>query len=149
MKVVATNKKAFHDYFIETVYEAGIELKGSEVKSIRLGNVNLKDSYATIKDGEIFLVGAHISPYKMGSHFNPDPRRMRRLLLNRYEINKIRGKVYEKGYTLVVTKLYFKEALVKAELALAKGKEGRDKRRDLTEKQQKRDVERALKEINR
>ncbi|HIU99591.1 MAG TPA: SsrA-binding protein SmpB [Candidatus Stercoripulliclostridium merdipullorum] len=149
IKVVANNKKAFHDYFIETVYEAGIELKGSEVKSIRLGNVNLKDSYATIKDGEIFLVGAHISPYKMGSHFNPDPRRMRRLLLNRYEINKIRGKVYEKGYTLVVTKLYFKEALVKAELALAKGKEGRDKRRDLTEKQQKRDVERALKEINR
>ena len=149
IKVVANNKKAFHDYFIETVYEAGIELKGSEVKSIRLGNVNLKDSYATIKDGEIFLVGAHISPYKMGSHLNPDPRRMRRLLLNRYEINKIRGKVYEKGYTLVVTKLYFKEALVKAELALAKGKEGRDKRRDLTEKQQKRDVERALKEINR
>ena len=149
IKVVANNKKAFHDYFIETVYEAGIELKGSEVKSIRLGNVNLKDSYATIKDGEIFLVGAHISPYKMGSHFNPDPRRMRRLLLNRYEINKIRGKVYEKGYTLVVTKLYFKEALVKAELALAKGKEGRDTRRDLTEKQQKRDVERALKEINR
>ena len=93
IKVVANNKKAFHDYFIETVYEAGIELKGSEVKSIRLGNVNLKDSYATIKDGEIFLVGAHISPYKMGSHFNPDPRRMRRLLLNRYEINKIRGKV--------------------------------------------------------
>ena len=149
IKVVANNKKAFHDYFIETVYEAGIELKGSEVKSIRLGNVNLKDSYATIKDGEIFLVGAHISPYKMGSHFNPDPRRMRRLLLNRYEINKIRGKVYEKGYTLVVTKLYFKEALVKAELALAKGKEGRDKRRDLTEKQQKREGESALKENNR
>jgi len=146
IKTIANNKKAYHDYFIEDTYEAGIELRGSEVKSVRLGNVNLKDSYAVIKGNEVFLVNAHISPYKMGSHFNPDPRRERRLLLNRAEINKLRGKVQQKGYTLVVTKLYFKDALLKAELGLAKGKEGRDKRRDIMEKDTKREAERAVKE---
>lgn len=147
IKVITTNKKAYHDYFVEETLEAGIELKGSEVKSIRLGNVNLKDSYAVIKDGEALLMGAHISPYEKGSHFNPEAKRTRRLLLHKSEIRKLNQKVKEKGYTLVVTKLYFKDALVKAELGLAKGKEGHDKRAVLKEREQKRMVERALKEI--
>jgi len=146
MKEIASNKKARHDYYIEESIEAGISLLGSEVKSLRLGNVNLKDSYAVIKDNEIFLIGAHISPYKMGSHYNPDPRRMRRLLLHKSEILKLKSKVNEKGYTLVVTRLYFKDALVKAELGLAKGKEGRDKRKDIQERDEKRESERAIKE---
>lgn len=143
-KVIATNKKAFHDFFIEDTYEAGIQLAGSEVKSLRNGGLNLKDSFAIIKNGEVFLVGAHISPYKMGGHFTPDPRRDRRLLLHKKEIARLRGKVEQKGYALVVTKAYFKQSLVKVELALAKGKEAHDKRQALKEKQQKRDVERAL-----
>lgn len=146
IKVVSTNKKAYHDYFIEDTYEAGIELVGSEVKSVRQGNINLKDSYAVLKNDEVFLLNAHISPYKMGSFFNPEPRRTRRLLLHRAEIDKLRGKVYEKGYTLVVTKVYFKDALLKAELALAKGKEGPDKRRAIMDKDTKRETERAIKE---
>ncbi|MBQ4072479.1 MAG: SsrA-binding protein SmpB [Clostridia bacterium] len=148
IKVIATNKKAYHDYFIEDTFEAGIQLAGSEVKSIRGGNINLKDSYAIVKNGEIFLAGCHISPYEKGSHFNPDAKRMRRLLLHKKEILKLKQKVAEKGYTLVVTKVYFKESLVKAELGLAKGKEGHDKRQVLKEKEQKRQIERALKEIN-
>ncbi len=148
IKVIANNKKAFHDYFIEDTYEAGIQLAGSEVKSIRLGNINLKDSYAIIKNGEVWLAGAHISPYEKGSHFNPDAKRMRRLLLHKKEILKLKQKVAEKGYTLVVTKVYFKDSLVKAELGLAKGKEGHDKRQVLKEKEQKRQIDRALKEIN-
>ncbi|MDD3947112.1 MAG: SsrA-binding protein SmpB [Clostridia bacterium] len=148
IKTIATNKKAFHDFFIEETYEAGIELQGAEVKSIRLGNVNLKDSYATIKNGEIVLLNAHISPYKMATQFKPDPERTRRLLLHAHEINKLKAKVQQKGYTLVVTKLYFKGGLVKAELGLAKGKEGQDKRRSLMEKDIKREVERAIKEHN-
>ena len=131
VKIIATNKKAYHDYFIEETWEAGIELYGSEVKTARLGNVNLKDSYATIKDGEAFLLGAHFAPYKMGSYFNPDSKRMRKLLLHKKEILKLKSKVEEKGYTLVVTKLYLKDALIKAELVLAKGKEGCDKRKDI------------------
>ncbi len=147
IKLVTTNKKAYHDYFIEETFEAGIELQGSEVKSIRLGNVNLKDSYAVIKNGEVFLMGAHVSPYEKGSHYNPEAKRSRRLLMHKAEIRKLNQKVKEKGYTLVVTKLYFKEALVKVELGLAKGKEGHDKRAVLKEREQKRDIERALKEI--
>ena len=146
IKIIATNKKAYHDYFIEESYEAGIELFGSEVKSARLGNVNLKDSYAVIKNGEVFLLGTHIAPYKMGSYFNPDSKRQRRLLLHKKEILKLKSKVEEKGYTLVVTKMYLKDALIKAELALAKGKEGRDKRKDLQEKDNKRELQRAMKE---
>lgn len=146
IKVISTNKKAYHDYFIEATYEAGISLAGSEVKSLRLGNVNLKDSYAIIKNGEVFLMGAHISPYDKGSYFNPEPRRTRRLLLHKQEIVKLRSKVNEKGYTLVVTKIYFKDALVKVELGLAKGKEGHDKRDALKEREQKRMIERVLKE---
>ena len=143
-KVVATNKKAYHDYFIEETFEAGIELVGSEVKSIRKGAVNLKDSYAAVKDGELILYNAHISPYEKGSFFNPDPRRKRRLLMHKKEIVRLKSKTEQKGYTLVVTKIYFKNALVKAEVALAKGKELFDKRKTLKEKQIKRDVERAL-----
>ena len=143
-KTVATNKKAYHDYFIEETYEAGIELVGSEVKSIRKGAVNLKDSYAAVKDGELYLYNAHISPYEKGSFFNPDPRRRRRLLIHKKEITRLKSKTEQKGYTLVVTRLYFKDSLVKAEVALAKGKELYDKRKTLKEKQIKRDVARAL-----
>ena len=148
IKVVATNKKAYHDYYIESVTEAGIALEGSEVKSVRLGNVNLKDSYAVVKNGEILLVGAHIAPYEKGSYFNPDAKRMRRLLLHKAEILKLKQKVQEKGYTLVVTRLYFKDALVKAEVALAKGKEGQDKRRQIKEREEKRNIQRIIKETN-
>jgi len=142
--VVATNKKAYHEYFIEDKYEAGIELVGSEVKSIRMGNVNLKDSFALIRNNEVFLNNAHISPYTKGSHYNPEPKRARRLLLHRDEINKLRGKIERKGYTLVVTKMYFVDSLVKVELALAKGKELHDKRRDLKDKQINRDTARIM-----
>lgn len=148
IKVVATNKKAYHDYYIESTLEAGIALQGSEVKSVRLGNVNLKDSYAVVKNGEVLLVGAHIAPYEKGSYFNPDAKRMRRLLLHKKEILKLKQKVAEKGYTLVVTKLYFKDALVKAELGLAKGKEVHDKRNAIRERDEKRMAERAVKESN-
>lgn len=145
-KIVATNKKAYHDYFIEDTYEAGIQLVGSEVKSIRLGNVNLKDSFALIKNNEVFLYNAHISPYEKGSYYNPEPKRTRKLLLHKLEIDKLRSKVERKGYTLVVTKLYFKQSLVKVELALAKGKELHDKRQTLKEKQLNREAERALRD---
>ena len=148
IKVVATNKKAYHDYYIESTLEAGIALQGSEVKSVRLGNVNLKDSYAVVKNGEVLLVGAHIAPYEKGSYFNPDAKRMRRLLLHKKEILKLKQKVAEKGYTLVVTKMYFKDALVKVELGLAKGKEGHDKRNAIRERDEKRMAERAVKESN-
>lgn len=145
-KLVANNKKAFHDYFIEETFEAGIELVGSEVKSIRKGAVNLKDSFAVVKNGELLLMNAHISPYAMGSYFNPDPRRTRRLLMHKKEIIRLKTKVEQKGYTLVVTKMYFSGSLVKVEVALAKGKELFDKRKSLKEKQLKRDVARALSE---
>lgn len=145
-KIAATNKKAYFDFFIEETFEAGIELQGSEVKSIRNGNVNLKDSYAIIKNGEAFLINAHISPYEKGSHYNPEPKRTRRLLLHKKEIEKIRAKIQEKGYTLVATKIYFKKALVKVELGIAKGKQLYDKRRTIQEKEQKRSIDRMLKE---
>lgn len=144
MTVVATNKKAYHDYFIEETFEAGIQLAGSEVKSVRSGGVNLKDSFAIVRNGELFLINAHISPYKMGSYFNPDPRRDRRLLMHKREIARLQGKAERKGYAIVVTKMYFKQALVKVEVALAKGKESHDKREALKEKQQKRDLARTL-----
>ena len=133
MTVVATNKKAYHEFFIEETFEAGIQLVGSEVKSIRNGGVNLKDSFAIVKNGELFLINAHISPYKMGSFYNPDPRRERRLLMHKREIDRIAGKVQQKGYSIVVTKMYFKQSLVKVEVALAKGKELHDKRNALKE----------------
>ncbi len=147
-KIVATNKKAYHDYFVEDTYEAGIVLKGCEVKSIRLGAVNLRDSFVIIKNGEAFLLGAHISPYKMGSYYNVDPRRTRKLLLNRFEINKLRGRVEQKGYTLIPLKIYFKDALVKIELGLCRGKELHDKRASIRERENDRNIRRVMKEYN-
>lgn len=148
VKVIATNKKAYHDYFVEDTYEAGIQLVGCEVKSIRLGAVNLRDSFVIIKNGEAFMLGAHISPYKMGSYYNVEPRRTRKLLLNRSEINKLRGRVEQKGYTLVPLKVYFKGSLVKIELGLCRGKELHDKREAIKEKENKRNLQRTLKEYN-
>ena len=131
IKIVATNKKAYHDYFIEDCLEAGIVLVGSEVKSIRLGQVNMKDTYCLIRGDEIELINLHISPYEKGSYFNVDSRRARKLLLKKAEINKLRGKVEQKGYTLVPTKMYFKQGLVKVEVGVAKGKDLHDKRQSL------------------
>lgn len=149
IKIVATNKKAYHDYFIEDTIEAGIVLVGSEVKSIRLGGVNMKDTYCLIRGDEIELINMHISPYEKGSYFNVDSRRARKLLLKKAEINKLRGKVEQKGFTIVPTKLYFKQGLVKVELGVAKGKELHDKRQALQDKQQARQLERDLKNYNR
>lgn len=147
-KLVATNKKAYHDYFVEDTYEAGIALVGSEVKSVRCGGANLRDSFVIIKKGEVFMVGAHISPYTKGSYFNVDARRTRKLLLNRAEINKLRGRVEQKGYTIVPLKMYFKGSLVKIELGLCKGKELHDKRASIREKENSRNLQRVMKEYN-
>ena len=145
IKIVASNKKAYHDYFIDSTYETGIVLVGSEVKSIRLGGVNLKDSFCIIKNGEIFILNMHVSRYEKGSYFNEDPRRTRKLLMKRAEIDKLLGKVSAKGYTLVPTKIYFKGGLVKVEVGLARGKELHDKRDSIKEKDMKRDLQRQLK----
>ncbi|MCG8502624.1 MAG: SsrA-binding protein SmpB [Firmicutes bacterium] len=146
MKVIAQNKKARYDYFIEDTFEAGIELTGTEVKSIRQGRVNLKESYAAIEQGEVFIKGMHISPYEQGNIFNVDPLRHRRLLLHRYEINKLIGAIQQKGYTLVPLKVYLKGSLVKVELALGKGKKNYDRRADIAERDAKRQIDRKLKE---
>lgn len=147
-RIVATNKKAYHDYFVEDTYEAGIVLVGSEVKSIRQGALNLRDCFVIIKNGEAFVIGMHVSPYKMGSYFNVDARRTRKLLLNRAEINKLRGKVEQKGFTLIPLKVYFKESLVKIELGLCRGKELHDKRASIKEKENNRNLQRIIKEYN-
>ena len=144
-KTIATNKKAFHDYFVEESFEAGIELFGTEVKSIRQGTLNLKDSYCTIKDGVIFVRQMHISPYEKGNIFNKDPLRVRKLLLHKYEINRLLGKVKEKGYTIVPLKVYFKDSLVKVEIGLARGKKLFDKRDTIAKKDMKREAERDFK----
>lgn len=148
-KTVCENRKAHHDYFIHETYEAGIELFGTEVKSLRAGKANLKDSYAVVKKGEMYLENMHISPYEQGNIFNRDPLRPRRLLLHKSEILKLFGKTREKGYTLIPLKVYFKRGRAKVELALASGKHTYDKRRDLADKSAKRDMERALKERQR
>lgn len=145
-KTVCENRKARHDYFIHETYEAGIELFGTEVKSLRAGKANLKDSYAVVKKGEMYLENMHISPYEQGNIFNRDPLRPKRLLLHKSEILKLFGKTREKGYTLIPLKVYFKRGRAKVELALASGKHTYDKRRDLADKAAKRDMERALKE---
>ena len=147
-KQIAGNRKAFHDYFVEDKYEAGIELAGTEVKSIRMGNVNLKDAFCTIKDGQMTLNGMHVSPYEKGNIFNRDPLRVRKLLLHRSEINKIVGKIAEKGYTLVPLKVYFKGSLVKVEIGLAKGKKLYDKRADIAKKDIRREAEKEFKVRN-
>ncbi|AEE97029.1 SsrA-binding protein SmpB [Mahella australiensis] len=149
VKTVAQNKKARHDYFIEEVYEAGIALTGTEVKSIRMGKLNLKDSYAVVRDGEVWLLGMHISPYEKGNIFNVDPERARRLLLNRYEINKLIGYVQQKGYSLIPLEVYLKNGLVKIALAVAKGKKIYDKREAIAQRDAKLDIEKEFKERQR
>ena len=146
IKVIAQNKKARHDYFIEETYEAGMALTGTEVKSIRLGKVNLKDSYADVKQGEVYVHHMHISPYEKGNIFNRDPLRDRKLLLNRREINKLIGYVQQKGYSLIPLQIYLSHGLVKMQLAVAKGKKLYDKRDDMARRDAKRDVERAFRE---
>lgn len=148
MKLIAENRKARHDYFVEDTYEAGIVLVGCEVKSIRQGAVNLRDSFAIIKNGEVWAVGMHIAPYQMGSYYNADPRRNRKLLLNKAEIRKLKAKVEQKGYTLVPLKIYFKDALVKVEIGLCKGKETHDKRDSIKRREEDRKIERIKKEYN-
>jgi len=145
--VIVKNRKALHDYFVEDTVEAGIMLVGCEVKSLRKGEANLKDSYVSIKQDGAYLLNAHISPYDKGSYFNVDAKRDRKLLLNKSELIKLKSKVAEKGYTLIPLSLYFKGALVKVELALCKGKMLHDKRASLAEKQTKREMEREIKNI--
>ena len=146
-RTIAQNRKARHDYFVDEVYEAGIVLTGTEVKSLRQGRVNLKDSYVTIKDGELIAIGVHISPYEKGNIFNADPLRERKLLMHRGEINRLFGKVKEKGFSLIPLSLYFSGQYVKMELALARGKKLYDKRDTLAEKAERRDTERSIKEV--
>ena len=148
VKLIANNKKAYHDYFIENTYEAGIALHGTEVKSLRMGKCSVKESFIRVENGEVFVYGMHISPYEKGNIFNKDPLRVRKLLLHRYEINKMTGKMAEKGYTLVPLKVYFKGSLVKMEIGIAKGKKLYDKRQDIAKKDQKREAERDFKVRN-
>ena len=144
IKQVAANRKAYHDYFVEETYEAGLALVGTEVKSLRDGRINLRDSYAEIRGHELYLVGVHISPYAQGNLANHDPLRARKLLLHAREIDRIIGKVNERGYTIVPTKVYFKGSRAKVEIGLARGKRQYDKRADLAKKDAQRDMERAL-----
>ena len=145
MKVVTQNKKAFHDYFILDTYEAGIELKGTEIKSVRLGHVNLKDAFIRFKNDEAFIENMHIAPYEQGNIFNHEPLRNRKLLLHKKQIKQLQREVKENGLTVVPTKLYFNTSKLKVEIALARGKKLYDKRQDLKAKDAKRDMERALK----
>ncbi len=145
-KSIVQNRKARHDYFIEECMEAGIALTGTEVKSLRLGRANLQDSYATIKNGEVFVSGLHISPYDMGNRFNHDPLRTRKLLLHRSEINKLIGHTQKQGLTLIPLSLYFKKGMVKVELAVAKGKKLYDKRDSIAKKDAMREIDRRMKD---
>ena len=149
IKIVAKNSKAFHDYFIEDKYECGIELAGTEVKSIRQGNVNLKDSFCIIKDGEMSVLGMHISPYEKGNIFNKDPRRTRRLLMHKREIMRLFGKIKQDGYSLIPLSIYFKGPRVKLEVGLARGKKLYDKRDSAAKRDAKREIDRAMKSRNR
>lgn len=145
VKLIANNKKAYHDYFIEEKYEAGIELFGTEVKSLRMGRCSIKESFIRIENGEVFVYNMHISPYEKGNIFNKEPLRVKKLLLHRSEIRKITGKIAQKGYTLVPLQIYFKGSLAKVEIALARGKKLYDKRQDIAKKDQRRDAERNFK----
>lgn len=147
-KLVANNKKAYHDYFIEDKYEAGIELFGTEVKSVRMGKCSVKESFIRIEKGQVYIYGMHISPYEKGNIFNKDPLRPKKLLMHRYEINKITGKIAEKGYTLVPLRVYFKGSLVKVEIGLARGKKLYDKRQDIAKKDMRREAEKEFKVRN-
>ena len=146
VKVMARNREAYHEYFVEEEYEAGIELMGTEVKSIRAGTLNLKDAWCGIKDGEILLNQMHISPYDHGNRFNPDPRRPRRLLMHKREIMRLLGKVKQDGYSLIPLSVYFKGSRVKINIGLCKGKKLHDKRQAAAERDAKRQIERAMKE---
>ena len=146
---LAQNRKAWHDYFIEDRYEAGIELAGTEVKSIRMGRLNLKDSYVEVRNGQALLHGMHISPYEKGNIFNKDPMRSRRLLLHKQEILKIGARAMQQGYAVIPLQVYLKHGLVKLEIALCKGKKLYDKREAMAEKDAKRDIERHFREANR
>ncbi len=145
-KIVATNRKAQHEYFLEDSFEAGIVLVGSEIKSVRAGRVNLREGYVEVRDGELWLVGVHIADYSQAGRFGHDPTRARKLLLHRKEINRLIGRVQEKGYTLVPTLMYLKRGLAKVEIALARGKKQYDKREAIAERDSKRQIERALRE---
>ena len=145
VKVIAKNRKARHDYIIEDTHEAGVVLTGSEIKSIRAGQVNLRDSYAAIRDGELWLINVHIAPYKQASQQNHEPRRDRKLLMHRREINRLTGKLQEKGLTLVPLRLYLKDSLAKLEIAVARGKKLYDKRESIQRRETDRALERTLK----
>lgn len=145
MKLVANNKKAYHDYFIDEKYEAGIELHGTEVKSMRMGKCSIKESFIRIENGEVFVYGMHVSPYEKGNIFNKDPLRVKRLLLHKSEIHKLAGKIAEKGFTLVPLQVYFKDGRAKVEIGLARGKKLYDKRQDIAKKDQKREAEKEFK----
>jgi SsrA-binding protein len=149
IKVIAENRKAFHDYFIEERLEAGIILTGTEIKSVRHGRVNLKDSYARIEDGEVWLYQMHISPYEQGNRFNHEPLRKRKLLLHRLEIAKLIGKIQLQGLTLIPLRIYLKHGLAKIDLAVCRGKKTYDKRQDIAERDAKREIERHLREKNK
>ena len=145
MKLVANNKKAYHDFFIEEKYEAGLVLHGTEVKSLRMGKCSIKEAFFRIENGEVYIYGMHISPYEKGNIFNKDPLRVRKLLLHRQEIRKLIGNSSEKGYTIVPLQVYFKDGRAKIEIGLAKGKKLYDKRQDIAKKDQKREAEKELK----
>ena len=149
IKIAAQNRKAFHDYFVEDRYEAGIELAGTEVKSIRAGTLNLKDAYCTVKDGELFVHGMHISPYEKGNIFNRDPLRVRRLLMHKSEIHRLLGLLKRDGYTLIPLSLYFKGSRVKVKVGLCKGKKLYDKRADAAKRDAQRTIDRAMKQRTR
>lgn len=148
IKIIAQNKKAYHDYFVDERYEAGVELFGTEVKSIRAGKVNVKEAYCDVKDGEVFVLGMHISPYEQGNIFNKDPMRPKKLLLHKREILKLFGLVSQKGYTLIPLQVYLKNSRVKIEIGLCRGKKLYDKREDMARNDAKRDMERAFKSRN-
>ncbi len=144
-KLVANNKKAYHDYFIEEKYEAGLALHGTEVKSLRMGKCSVKEAFVRIEQGEVFVYGMHISPYEKGNIFNKDPLRVKKLLLHRQEIRRMEGRIAEKGYTLVPLQVYFRDGLAKVEIGLAKGKKLYDKRQDIAKKDQRREAEKEFK----
>ena len=146
VKLIANNKKAYHDFFVDDTYETGISLAGTEVKSLRMGKCSIKEAFVRIENGEVIIYGMHISPYEKGNIFNKDPLRPRKLLMHKYEINKLMGKIKEKGMTLVPLKVYFKGSLVKVEIGLARGKKLYDKRDDIAKKDQRREVERDYKQ---
>ena len=147
-KLIANNKKAYHDFFIDETYECGIALHGTEVKSMRMGKCSIKEAFVRIEDGEVFVYGMHVSPYEKGNIFNKDPLRVKKLLLHKYEINKLLGKIKEKGYTLVPLQVYYKDGKVKVEIGLARGKKLYDKREAIAKKDQRREAEKEFKVRN-